>query len=324
MGRQKREEWTTGKVFGVGMVFMFCAFLVFMGPLQWAYETYGPEWMRAEPEGLPEGAERVDLYLTMQEAIGGADADEVVRVYDANMVFLEESGTFTNGKATLGRSYWEGETINLQVRPADPNSASYDHYAMPMTPIVIPQADAQGDSIVAVPNVWKTSTAVVTFSATNQTNQAITGAAPNSLTVGDTRLNVYTVIADNSAYGTPFDFEDEKAGYAYKAGAWMVLKCNAEQDITTPHILLTGIDYWYYVFVQPMGIEDAVKASNTIELSWIIKWATGGAAAATTVTIDIFDTCRLDSSGAIQISSFLDGDSDFNPAVITTAITVGT
>jgi len=321
MARDK-YQWTTGRVFGVGLALMFVGFLVFMGPLQWAYESYGPEWMRAEPEDLPEGSQRVDVFITQKEAIGGAAENQIIRVYDSNLAFIEEV-TPSSGKATCTQPYWEGETINLQVRPADPNSASYTHYMSPMTSYVIPQADVNGDAIIAGPDVWETSTSVVTFTAFNQTMQGVTGAAPNCITIDDTKVHVFTVITDNCAYGTPFDFTDAKSGDSYKAGAWLIMKSSTEQDITNAYAEFSGTDYWYYIFERPMGVEDAVNAANSIPLLWNIL-CPSGFVASTTVTLDIFDTCKLNSDGSISISSFIDGDSNLNPAVITTAITVGT
>jgi len=317
-----KNQWTTGKIFGIGMLFMFVGFIVFMGPLQWAYETYGPEWMRAKPTDLPEGAQRVDVFITQSEAIGGAAANKIIRVYDANMGFLEEV-TPSSGKATCTKSYWEGETINLQIRPADPNSALYTHYMMPMESVVIPQADVNGDAIIDCADVWVLSTSAVTFTAFNQTMQAVTGAAPASITVADTKVHIFTVITDNCAFGTPFDFTDEKSGNSYKAGAWLMMKSTTEQDITNAYAEFSGTDYWYYVFLQPMGVEDAVNAANSIPLIWNIL-CPSGFVASTTVTLDIFDTCKLNSDGSISVSSFIDGDSDLNPSVITTAITAGT
>lgn len=292
------------------------------------YSTYAPDWMRVKPADLPEDAMEVDLSVRVLNDLVLTVSSTALEVYvfDADKVQVDVDATdTTTGLAIFQAPFWEGEQIYLQLREAAPNAAGYIVYTSALIPAVVPKGDVNGDSQLPDILAAVTTTSVATFSVRDQGGNTISGTATNYLNTTDASIRVEIVCTTTDCwYGTPEDFIDMQTGYSYLNGIFVVLKFNATQDMSGYEWYFAEGSSYYYVYRYGAFFNDADDYSDGAAVFTISTGSTfdnGGAAGANaTLTIDIYDTCKLISGGGVSSQSFLNGDSDLNPTVISTLV----
>jgi hypothetical protein len=302
---------------------MFIAWFFFGGPMQYFYSTYAPEAWREKPGTIAPEAKQVDLSVKLYHVLDqGAPAATAILTYDANKVFIE-SATSSSGIATFSAPYWEGETIYYQVRSAAPSAATYVTYETPLTSVTVPNGDANGDSKLPMIGLWETSTSVATFSVFDQDMKAI-AADPvgGCVNTTDTAVHVFVSITADCTYGTPAAFTDTNTGKSYLAGAWLVITTNTTLGLKSFTYMFGDMDYNYYLFNIPMIVYDSDFGYKTgHEFTMDATASTGITATADALfTVDLYDTMWAESLGGITTNSWLNGDSDLNPAVLSAEI----
>jgi len=269
---------------------------------------------REKPGELPADAELVDLSIKAVHVLDRGDpAATPIRVYDANMNFIESAST-SSGIATFSAPYWEGETIFLQARAAAPNSATYVTYTTPLMQFTVPEGDVNGDAELPILGLWETSTSVAYFNITDQTAATIYTEATDYVNTTDTQLNFMVSITADCVYGTPEDFTDYDTGKNYLAGVWIVLTATASQATITNYVAhFYSASLEYYIFKMPMIVRDSDLGYQTGRSITIGDGATAFTASAD-FDFDMYDTCWANSVSDISSSSFMNGDSDLNVA----------
>ena len=318
--RAMGKEWTMPKVIGVGILLIVVGWGIWSGAFVNMWNQYSPEPYRVAPDGF-DNAEQVDLSIDTYHMLDKGDpAATPIRVYDANMNFIESAST-SSGVATFSAAYWEGETIYLQARATAPSSATYVTYTTPLMKYVVPQGDVNGDAQLPSLGLWETSTSVIVYNITDQGgNKVYLEASEYHVNTTDTQLNVLVTITSDCAYGTPEDFTDMDTGKHYLSGAWLVVKSTATQSGLTgyvAHFYSSSLEY--YVFNMPMIVYDADLGYQTANTFTLADGTTGFTASAD-FDFDMYDTCWANSFGDISASSFMNGDSDLNPFAITSSV----
>lgn len=316
------------KRFALMLISVSVALIIIIPIAQNMYSAYAPDWMRVKPPDLPVEAEQVDLSVRVLKDLSDAVHSTALEVYvfDANkeQVDVDASDT-TTGLCVFQAPFWEGEQIYLQLREAAPNSAGYVVYTSDLISAEVPEGDVNGDAqlpdIIAV----VTTTSVATFSARDQGGNAISGTSTNYLNDSDASLRVEVVVTtDDTWFGTPVDFIDMQTGYSYLGGIFVVLTFNATQDMAEYEWYFAEGSSYYYVYRFDAFWNDADIYSDGAKVFTLSTGSTfdnGGAAGANaSLTVDIFDTCKLTSTGGVTSQSFMNGDSDLNPSVITTLV----
>ena len=321
----KKGSVTTTKVFLWGFGLMVIALLMFGGPLQWAYETYAPDWARDKPGEVADDAVLVDLSVRLQYALGRDVPGTAipVDVYDANMNPIETQNTdTTTGVATFQADYWEGEIIYVQPYTA-PSSTTGLMYAQDAIQYTVPAGDVNGDAQLEQIAIRELTSSEATFTAADSGGTAVSGTATNYLNgSSDAVLRLTIVCASTDAnFGMPTTFHDERTGFDYLAGGWIVMRTNESQDLQNVAYTITTPAYYYYVFSFSMIVNDADVYSDGVLVYTIAatsSFSAGGGDCS--VTIDIFDCMKITGSGGIDTGSWKDYDTDLTPDVITTAI----
>lgn len=277
----------------------------------------GVDWVgfgdRAAPDTVGPDAEQVDLSIKLTHALDrGNPAATPVRVYDANMVFIESAST-SSGVATFGEAYYEGETIYIQARAAAPASSTFVTYTTPMVPYVVPAPDVNGDAQLKGLNLWEVSTSVATFAVTDQDGVTVSTEATDYVNATDTSLNILVSITADCAFGTPEDFTDMDTDREYLAGVWLVLTSTESQSISNYDHHFYSSSLHYYIFNIPMIVRDSDLGYQTGR-TFTIDTGTSTFTASADFDFDLYDICWASSFGDISENSFLDGDSDLNPA----------
>ncbi len=314
--RAKKEQWTMGRVVFVAVVVMGIGAFIFMGPAQNLWTQYAPEEWREKPVGVTENSELVDLSIKLMHALDrGNPAATPIRVYDADMNFIESAST-SSGVATFLAPYWEGESIYLQVRAAAPNSASYVTYTTPLLEYVVPVGDVNGDAELPVLSIQETSTSAATFNIVDQGFATISTEATDFVNSTDTQLTITISITADCSYGTPEDFTDMDTNKHYLSGVFLVVKSTAAQPTLRNYIAnFYSSSLQYYIFRIPMIVSDSDLGYQTARTITIGDGATAFVAAAD-FDFDIFDTCWANSVADINENSFQNGDSDLNPTAV--------
>jgi hypothetical protein len=323
MAKGKKGQLTPGSLFAVGLGLMLCFLFIFGGPGQWIYETYGPDWMREKPSDVEEDAEQVDLSIKCQFVLGRDVPGSAlpVDIYDSNKIFVETASTdTTTGVASFQDAFWEGETVFVQAY-VQPNSASAQAYCTALTEMTVPEADVNGDAQLSTLNIREPTGSAATFSVTDQGSNAISGTAINYINASsDASLRVTVVCTStDSVFGTPEAFHDWRTDYDYLAGGWVVLTSNITQDMQGYEYYFEEGSTFYYVYAFAMLINDAddyADGAITLVLATGSTFSANDAA----ITIDIYDTLRLNSAGGVDSNSFKDYNSSNNPSVITTRV----
>jgi hypothetical protein len=321
----KKGQITTGKVFMWGIGLMFVALLIFGGPLQWAYEQYAPDWAREKPGEIPEDSALVDLSVRLQYALGRDVPGTAIPidVYDANMVPIETQNTdTTTGVATFQADYWEGETIFLQPYTA-PSSTTGLLYASDAIQYTVPEGDVNGDAQLPQIEIRELTSSEATFTAADSGGTAVSGTATNYLNGSSDSVLRLTIVctSTDSNFGMPTTMHDERTGFDYLAGGWIVLRTNESQDLQGVAYSITTPSYYYYVFSFAMIVNDADDYSDGVLVFTVSATSTFSAGSGDcSLTIDIYDCMRLTGSGGIDTNSWKDYDTDLTPNVITTAI----
>jgi hypothetical protein len=271
---------------------------------------------REKPEGVTEESELVDLSIkVLHELDRGNPAATPIRVYDANMEFIESSST-SSGIATFAAPYWEGETVYLQARAAAPSSASYVTYTTPLLSYTVPEGDVNGDAELPMLYLWETSTSTADYNITDQTSASIYAEATDFVNTTDTSLNILISITADCAYGTPEAFTDMDTAKHYLAGIWLYVKGTASQAGIINYVAhFYSSSLHFYVFNIPMVVYDSDLGYQTARTIVIGDGSTGFTASAD-FDFDLFDTCWANSVSDISESSFLNGDSDLNPSAL--------
>ena len=321
----KKGSVTTTKVFLWGFGLMVIALLMFGGPLQWAYETYAPDWARDKPGEVADDAVLVDLSVRLQYVLGRDVPGTAipVDVYDANMNPIETQNTdTTTGVATFQADYWEGEIIYVQPYTA-PSSTTGLMYAQDAIQYTVPAGDVNGDAQLEQIAIRELTSSEATFTAADSGGTAVSGTATNYLNgSSDAVLRLTIVCASTDAnFGMPTTFHDERTGFDYLAGGWIVMRTNESQDLQNVAYTITTPAYYYYVFSFSMIVNDADVYSDGVLVYTIAatsSFSAGGGDCS--VTIDIFDCMKITGSGGIDTGSWKDYDTDLTPDVITTAI----
>lgn len=317
--RYMKERWTMGKVLFTGIVLIAVGAFIFMGPAQTLWTQYAPEAWREKPEGVTDESMQVDLSIKCLHSLDrGNPAATPIRVYDANKNFIESSST-SSGIATFAAPYWEGETIYLQARAAAPVSSTYVTYTTPMMEYVVPDGDVNGDAELPLLMLDETSTSEATITGRDQDGALVaTEAGEDHVNTTDTDLYFVITVTADCVYGTPADFTDYDTGKHYLGGAWLVIFATASQGISNYDHAFSTPDYYFYVFRLPMIVHDS-DLGYTTSHEFHVRSASGFTASAD-FDIDVYDTVWADSLAAINSNSFLDGDSDLTPDVITSAV----
>jgi hypothetical protein len=299
--------------------------LIFGGPLQYLYETYGPDWMRTKPATLPEDAELVDLSIRISDqlSMGVFSTAVPVYVYDANMVFIESANSdTTTGVSTFQSDYWEGETLNIQAYVA-PVAAGAHAYSTPVTEFVVPQGDVNGDAQLANWYLYQPTSGVATFGVTDQGSAAISGTAINYLNASvdaSIRVTIVCTTADD-AYGTPEDWTDMKTGYKYLGGVFIVLKFNETQDMQAYDWFVEEGSYFYYIYRASMIINDSeIYTDGALTVTIATGSTFTGGAGHASIVIDVFDSMKLNSAGGIDSNSWKNYNSSNNPSAVTSVV----
>jgi hypothetical protein len=269
---------------------------------------------RDKPGTVGADAEQVDLSIKTLHALDrGNPAATPIRVYDADMNFIESAST-SSGIATFSAPYWEGETIYLQARAAAPNDAAYVTYTTPLLQYTVPEGDVNGDAELPILQLWETSTTAAYYNVTDQNSAAIYTEATQFVNTTDTSLNVLVTITADCVYGTPEDFTDYDTGKHYLAGVWLVLKATASQATITNYVAhFYSASLEWYIFKIPMIVYDSDLGYQTGRMFTIGDGSTVFTASAD-FDFDLYDTCWANSVSDISSSSFMNGDSDLNPA----------
>jgi hypothetical protein len=324
------QKWTTGRVFMVGIGLMFVALFIFGGPLQYLYDTYGPEWIRTPPADIAEDAQIVDLSIRLQYELGRdvVAAGQDVDVYDANMIPIETATSdTTTGVCSFQSDYWEGETVYLQVYVA-PNTAAGITYLSPLLPHVVPEGDVNGDSQLPqliINEVMATTTAPTFTSMTNEGTWANGTAALFHIHETHTylTLTVHSGLAD-SVYGLPAAVHDQRTGYDYLAGAYLRIVTDYAVDFVGWDYHWADATSYYYVWgIGTLKDDGDIPDDDT----WVFMAATGstfdcgrGVNENVSVVIDFFDCVRLNSAGNLWSGGFYDFDTTNSVTAITTRI----
>lgn len=288
-----------------------------------------PDWLRTKPADLPDTADEVDLSVRVLQDLADtvySSAGLEVYVFDANKVQVDVDATdTTTGLAIFQAPFWEGEQIYLQLREAAPNAATYVVYTSPLIPCTVPNGDVNGDAQLPDIHAAVTTSSVATFAVRDQSGNAISGTSINYLNATDASIRLELVCTSTDTwYGTPEDFIDMQTGYSYLGGIFVVLKFNATQDMAGFTWYFAEGTSYYYVYQFDAFFNDADDYSDGAAVYSIATGSTfdnGGAAGANaTLTIDVYDTCKLISGGGVSSQSFLNGDSDLNPTIINTLV----
>jgi hypothetical protein len=268
---------------------------------------------RTEPTGLSPDAQQVDLSIKALHILDrGNPAATPIRVYDADMNFIESAST-SSGIATFSAPYWEGETIYLQARAAAPSNTAYVTYTTPVMAYTVPEGDVNGDAELPILGLWEVSTSEATFNITDQSAATIYTEATDYVNTTDTQLNVIVSITADCAYGTPEDFTDMDTGKHYLSGVWLVVQSTASQATFTnyvSHFYSTSMEF--YIFRIPMIVYDSDLGYQTNRVFTLGDGATVFVASAS-LDFDLYDICWANSVSDISASSFMDGDSDLTP-----------
>lgn len=329
--RNASAKWTTGKVLYTGIALMFVALFIFGGPLQYIFDTYGPDWVRTKPGELDPDAKQVDLSVRVSYMTSGGVPGTArnVDIYDANKVHIERATSdTTTGLVQFQEAYWEGETVWVQVYVV-PATAAGISYTTNLVQLTVPNADVNGDAQLTSIKLAQpaTSTANPTMVVHDFAGAVIDATASNYINNTDTglRLTVDIVTADRD-YGQPEDFVDMWTGFSYKAGLWVLVTTNHSIEFSGYSGSFTeGLNYYYYwtIPMESYLAGDINTRYFTVSMSAITNFDWGAAAGTnTTLSIDIFDCVRLSGTGGINAASFLNFDTDFQMAVLTTYIHV--
>jgi hypothetical protein len=261
--------------------------------------------------------EQVDLFLMLQhETAQEAPAATPVNFYNTNRAYFG-SWTSSSGLVTVTQKMIAGTTMYFQVRAAAPNAAAYATYTTPLVAFTVPHGDVNGDAYIQTDPylIHETSTSAATFAITDQDNNAVSTEATIYVNDTDTSLNVLVSITTNCDYGTPEDFTDMATGYSYKAGMFLVLKSTATQTLNSVYTHFYSSSLHFYIFQLPMLIR-STNLGYIGSRTFVIDTGTASFTASADFDFDIYDTCQLDSTGAINENSFKNGDSDLNPTAI--------
>lgn len=324
-GKANAAKWTTGKVFMVGIGLMFVALFIFGGPLQFLYDSYGPDWARTAPDGDDIG-DQVDLSIGVVMELGrDVPAATAVDIYDANKVEIEtRNSDATTGIVTFQFNYFEGETVWIQVY-VDGNAATGLVYMTDLMQFTVPDADVNGDAQLPTIKLREpsSSSAAPTLVVTDQAGGGISGVATNYINSTDTVLNVLinTVTADTN-FGLPTDVHDYREGFDYLSGIFVRIVTNDTLPFAAPDYYWTEGSTYYYVWNVAMIENDAADPADgtfNLVLAAQTTFANGnGAGENVTVSIDAFDWVRLNGFGVLDSASFMDFDTDNTVAAITT------
>lgn len=324
------SKWTTGKVFGVGIALMFAALFIFGGPLQFVYETYGPDWLRVAPPDIDPDAKVVDLSIRVQYELGRdvPGAGQAIDIYDANMVAIESANSdTTTGVASFQSDYWEGETVFVQVYVA-PNTAAGLTYLTPLLEYTVPDGDVNGDAQLpqlSINEPMSTTTAPILSSMTNELTWANGTAALFHIHETHTFLTitVRTGLGD-SVYGMPAAVHDQRTGFDYEYGGYIRVVTDFAVDFTGYDVYWTEGSNFYYVWSVGVLADDADDPNDD---TWAFTLATAttfecgrGVNENVSVVIDMFDAVRLNSQGNMWSGGFFDFDTTNTVAAITTRI----
>jgi len=328
--KSNASKWTTGKVFGIGIALMFSALFIFGGPLQFVYETYGPDWLRVAPPDIDPDASIVDLSIRVQYELGRdvPGAGQAIDVYDANMVAIESATSdTTTGVASFQSDYWEGETVYVQVYVA-PNSAAGLTYLTPLLTYVVPDGDVNGDSQLpqlAINEPMSSTTAPTTTSMTNEGTWANGTAALFHIHETHTSLT-FTVFSGtgDSVYGMPAAAHDQRTGFDYEMGGYIRVVTDFAVDFTGYDAYWTEGSNFYYVWSTGVLKDDGDVPDDG---AWIFTLATAttfecgrGLNENVSVVIDMFDAVRLNTAGNMWSGGFFDFDTSNSVTAITTRI----
>ena len=333
-GRANTSRWTTGSVFGIGIALMFCALFIFGGPLQYMYESYGPDWIRVVPPDVDPDAQIVDLSIRLQYELGRdvPGAGQIVDLYDANKVPIESATSdTTTGVCSFQSDYWEGETVFIQVYVA-PNTAAGLTYLSPLLERVVPNGDVNGDaqlSQLTINEVMSSTTAPTTTSMTNEGTWANGTAANFHIHETHTSLTftIFTGLAD-STYGMPagpFDvIHDQRTGHEYLGGFHVRVVSDYAIDFTGNDYYWTEGSNFYYVWSEAALKDDGDDPNDgrvVLTLATASTFECGrGLNENVSVVIDVFDAMRLNSQGNPWSGGFYDFDTSNSVTAITTRI----
>jgi hypothetical protein len=317
---QKAQGMTFGKFLlgGIALILVFA--FVMGGGIQWTLNTYGPEGLRTPVGELAPDAKPVDLSMYVYNMLSETNAGSIiVRVLDANMKWVETT-TAASGIVTFTHKFWEGEHLWIQASIGSPGTSGYAIYTTPLTEVTVPKGDVNGDAQLDSMGVWVTSTSVATFTLEDQDGHSIlTGDVNNAVNTTDTELNMLISITADCTYGTPTDFTDQATMRHYLAGVWIVVTSAVPQATITNYVShFYSSALHYYILKIPMIVRNAdlgYQTGRTVTIGDNVRAFDAGA-----MTFDIYDTCWANSISDITESSFLNGDSDLNPAALSSTV----
>lgn len=326
MARGKGNKGEYAKLIAVMSIALVIA-AVAIPFVQSLYAQYAPDWARQRPTELPEEAEQVDLSIRVIQDLSDTVSSTALEVYvfdsNKNQIDYDASDT-TTGLCVFQRPFWEGESIYVQLREAAPNSATYVVYTSPLIQMTVPNGDVNGDAQLPDIVAQVTTTSVATIACRDQGGTSISATATNYLNDTDASINLDIICTTTDCwFGTPAGFVDMQTGYEYLAGIFVVMKFNATQDMLEYDYYFTEGSYFYYIYIYDAFFNDAdiySDGTKTVTIATGSSFDNGGAAGANaTLSIDVYDTCRL-ISGGVNSQSFMNGDSDLDVSAISTLV----
>jgi len=281
----------------------------------------GVTYVPREGVEIPEGSKPVTLkMLCMHKLDRGNPAATPVRLYDANKVFFASASTSSGLAAFTGVPIWEGETLYYQVRATPPSDTAYVTYTTKLVEFIVPIGDLSSIATFGPIQLWELSTSVATFTVDDQDGNAVTGTTTHYLNTTDDGAFVRVTITEDCAFGTPEDFTDYDTGKSYLAGAWMVARFTALQDIDNAYTYYYDGSYHCYIFRLAMIVRSTSYGYETGREFEISLGSGSTFIASANADFDIFDICQLNSAGGIDANSWKDGDSDLAPAIISSKV----
>lgn len=329
--RGRAEKWTTGRVLLLGTSLMLIGLFIFGGPLQFLYNTYGPDWMRVRPDDVDVDADQISqlsVRLASFEDSAVPAAGASTDIYDASMTRIERAThDTTTGVATFRNYYWEGETVYVQVYVQGATTTGIT-YATPMMQFTVPAGDSNDRASLGQITVYDvtSSTTQPTLVLQDQAGNGISTVDTYYINSTDTSLNLrVTIPTADTTFGLPADYTDPWTGFSYKAGIWVVVTVNGSVPFANYDYKLSGdAGNTLYVWNFPAFSYLTADPSSAMQYYTLTSESTfdfGGAAGANrTFSLDVYDLCRLDPSGNIHSASFYDFDTSNTVAPITTYI----
>lgn len=310
--------------FGRMMVAIFITSALIIGGI---YMVIYRPWME-EPE---EPGEKVNLTVEFTTAISEDSPSGDCRVTGPDGSVT--TTTLSSGDADITKQFTEGADVSIQFRTAAPESSSYSVYTTPIKDYTVPKGDSQSEATIGPIKVYDVSQSKQTFSVRDQDGNSVSGSADLNTTDESIDITLRSGgINGDDYYGTPEDFTDPLTGYDYVGGWFILIWMDESLDIDASsydHRFgggASGYDY-YVIHMDSVGYDSDMNDwvdldGNAVNRpSATFKAANTFDVATSNFKIDIFDTCQaLELSDVSVDAAFENGDSDYDPDVVASAI----